>query len=527
MGVTTLEGRHREQRWSWKATIGFGLGVGAASVLTVLRYTAAYLQADGVMQALMSVQHVDLFFWGQDRFFSFVPWLMSPIAHPDLNLAACLTMNAIGFYLLLLTLSFMSAPLVTGSRKPMAVATLFAMAALLANLIIQPSFLYVMSLETQPYSWSYCLALWAFLLWRRGGGWRWVLAVVLVGPAVGLNPSSVLLIAALCLADAIARHRWGRWFLLGLVWVVWEGVWVALSHTFGKKDSPFAPGYGNAYFSFSFAQFTDQWLSSVVTQCAAIRLGPLTIVAVASLVMLAFVPWPRLRVLVGVGSWLLVFCCAFWAVFTANVWVGKSGYHARYFFPLFVTLVMGLAAPTAAAIAGPRIPALAQRKQFTQAVIMRLQSACLVGAIALLAVVLGRGPLTRPSRSEVLVATAAPASFAADENIVFVAGNYWTGVPVTLQLLRQGRHAAFYVGLKSGGDPAAYKAAFTEELSKSSAAPRALCVNADLAECIAYLDAWTAPGWVPSAAQCPLPADSVLLAVATPRCQIVTYAPPR
>ena len=68
MGVTTLEGRHREQRWSWKATIGFGLGVGAASVLTVLRYTAAYLQADGVMQALMSVQHVDLFFWGQDRF---------------------------------------------------------------------------------------------------------------------------------------------------------------------------------------------------------------------------------------------------------------------------------------------------------------------------------------------------------------------------------------------------------------------------------------------------------------------------
>ena len=70
-GVSLDVAPARSPRWApWVMASGFAAGVLGASFLTVWRYTADYLQADGVMQALMSVQHVDPFFWGQDRFFS-------------------------------------------------------------------------------------------------------------------------------------------------------------------------------------------------------------------------------------------------------------------------------------------------------------------------------------------------------------------------------------------------------------------------------------------------------------------------
>jgi len=57
-------------RLAWSALL-FGLLLGPA-LLSVFRYTTAHLQGDGVWQSVMSVQDVDLFYWGQDRFFAVV-----------------------------------------------------------------------------------------------------------------------------------------------------------------------------------------------------------------------------------------------------------------------------------------------------------------------------------------------------------------------------------------------------------------------------------------------------------------------
>ena len=59
----------------------------ALSIMTVLRYTTEFLQADGVQQSTMSIQSVDLFFWGQNRFAAFVSLLARPGADPTARTA--------------------------------------------------------------------------------------------------------------------------------------------------------------------------------------------------------------------------------------------------------------------------------------------------------------------------------------------------------------------------------------------------------------------------------------------------------
>ena len=65
----------------------------------------------------MSIQDVDLFFWGQNRFAAFVSALASPIANPDANLFACLLINAVSFHVFLLLLAYMGTWLVSGTRS--------------------------------------------------------------------------------------------------------------------------------------------------------------------------------------------------------------------------------------------------------------------------------------------------------------------------------------------------------------------------------------------------------------------------
>jgi hypothetical protein len=67
------------------------------SLLTVLRYSADHVNADTILYSIQSVQKVDLYFWGQNRFASAIPLLASPFADPDVNLFVVLLLNALFF----------------------------------------------------------------------------------------------------------------------------------------------------------------------------------------------------------------------------------------------------------------------------------------------------------------------------------------------------------------------------------------------------------------------------------------------
>ena len=98
------------------------------------------------------------------------------------------------------------------------------------------------------------------------------------------------------------------------------------------------------------------------------------------------------------------------------------------------------------------------------------------------------------------------ADYARANGVTFLSGYYWDMWPTLHSALDDGRHAAFVTAFKSGGDPAAYKEAFDDEL-KAGRTPKALCVNETDSFCRTYLDYWTQKGWTATGTTCPVPGN--------------------
>jgi hypothetical protein len=487
-------------RQDWVARLGicalFAVLLVLMSVATIYRYTVENLQADGVMQSVMSVQNVDLFFWGQNRFASVVPFLASPFADPGVNLFVCLLINALCFHGLLLIVAWMGVHLVSGSRGWLPTLILFLVLVAVAHVVIVPGQIHIMALETQPYSMSWLLALGAYLLWKRREWWAFLLAVAMAGVCVGLNPSVVLIAAFLSVIEWLRRRQWIRWVVFGAVWLAWLGIWTLMSSRFGGQPSP-NPSPDPVYFAFGREQFVadiSRSTNSVITAFSPTRTVVLIAVACGATLLIAR---PLRAALLSRLALAILFAVGYFTLFAGNPWVASNAYSVRYFFPVLLTVVVCIAAGITGALLSIRVPAKAGLRQ-----------PLIAGATALACVASMAGPLTPPSQAPVLTEVQATADFARENGIHFVSGSYWVMAPLLHRLLVDGRDAAFMAGFKSGGDPAAYQARFEADLASGSPA-RALCVEDSVENCQLYLDFWTAPGWseVPGEL-CPVPGPS-------------------
>lgn len=491
---------------------GFALLVLVLSVVTVLRYTARLLQADGVQQSVMSIQDVDLFFWGQNRFAAIVSFLASPIADPNLNLWACLLINAVCFHGLLLTLSFMGAGAVTGERRWTSVLAVFLTLVAVTHVVLTPATLHIMALESQPYSMSYLLTLLAYLAWRRSEWWSFAAAVGLVGVAVGLNPAAVLLAAFLAVVEMVRRKQWIRWPAFGVVWIAWFVVWLWLAERLGGTNDGPVPDTEFDYLAFSITQYGAGAGDSAASLFARLRPIPFVVVLAVACVALLVLPAVRRAALFPRLAWTLLFSLGYWAVFTGNPWVALNGYVFRYFYPVLIALVLCLAAPIAGALTTASVPG---RRALPRMAVLGATAAACVVALA--------GPLATPASADVFARVRDTADFAKANDVSFISGYYWTMWPLQWLLLDGGRDAAFVAGYKSGGDADGYRLALERELAEGDGPPRAICVNEQVSWCQTYLDFWTAPGWQEVPGECPSPD---LESPPVRQCRILEFAAP-
>lgn len=492
--------------WRWQALTGYTLLISTFALVTVFRY-GEHLTADGLAQSGMSVQDVDLFFWGQDRLALVVPLLASPVADPESNLLLCLTMNAAAFYGLLLVLARMAASTLASSRRWEETTVIFLLMAATTLATWKPPTTNTYSLETQPYALSWLCAIGAFLLWRRGGRRAVPFASVLVFVAVGLNPSSVLVVAVLALVEVFRTRRLGRWIGLGSAWLLAVIVWMILADRFGGEPGPF-PEPPHDYFGFDLGLASAEMVNSATSVLNAVRplrtAGTLALACAAMLLLRVDVLGRLLRRIAVVALFLL----GYLILFAGNSWVALNGYHFRYFFPLVLALAVGPGMVLAAGLLTVRLP-------------RRVPVA--IAAIASLAA--ATGPLQAPWNVPILTETEQTARFAAQENATFISGSYWSAWPVFHQLLDDGRRAAFLVTYKSGGDPSAYRQALDRKASEGGGPPLALCINYQIAECVRYLDYKTRPGWRETERLCPAPPLKVSTDVPQPSCRVLEFAP--
>lgn len=475
-------------------TLLFVVVLGCLATITVLRYTAPYIQADGVLQSIMSVQDVNLFFWGQNRFASVVPFLASPIADPTLNLLACLLLNAGFFYGLLLVLSWMGLRAVAGRRSWTALLVLWLVVSAAVNVLIAPGTIQIIALETQPYSLSWLLALGAFLLWKRSVWWAYAAAVAMVAVAVGLNQSVIVGAAFLAVVEMVRRRQWLRWPALGAVYVLWFGAWAWMSARWGGIAGPI-PDSAQDYLSFDSLQVSKrsgEAVGSIVGALAPIRFS--VVLVVACLCLLALSP-ARRSALVPRLALITAFSTGYFVLFAGNSWVAANNFAVRYFFPVLMAIILIVSVPIAAVLLDP--PVLRHRGTRPLAI-----GLALVAVAASLA-----GPLVPPSRSQVFQSVQATVDYARENRIDYLAGFYWDVWPTLYGTLQDGRESHFATAFKSGGDPEAYEARLDADLATGQA-PRALCINESDDVCEQYLGYWTKPGWTWTGETCPAPLES-------------------
>lgn len=508
----------------------------SASVLTVLRRTVPFLNADGVQQSVASVQKVTLFFWGQDRFASVVSLVASPIANPTANLWACLLLNALAFHGLLLLIAWLGSGLVgsrSGADQRSASTTLLLFCAMTAtaHLVLAPSTVHQLAIESQPFALSWLAALGSVHLWRRGGWWCRVVSVLLVGLAVGLNQLALAPAAALAVVDAARLVRRNglrgvlrRWVPYAAAWCGWIAVWSVLGSRYGGAEWPFEQ-HSSPYLTFDLVRVWNGSATSLAAIVGAFRPTPtVLLLALGACATAALLPSASVVRLVRAGAVTLVFATAYWLLLTGNAWVEANLFLVRYFFPVvicgIVVQAVGLLLAlhwAVHAVPAARAVAVAEGGTVLAAPVRWVAP----GLAAISVIVLSAGSLQAPTQAVSLTATRATGDFAREHGVRFIAGSFWTVLPTLHRVLEDGRDSAFSLSSKSSGDRAAYRRAF-EEASQDGPV-LALCVGSAIDLCVQYLDFWTSPGWSDRGEDCPAPAPHEVLAAGADSCRVLVH----
>ncbi|RYF21796.1 MAG: hypothetical protein EOO77_05340, partial [Oxalobacteraceae bacterium] len=190
-----LSAAERRRRLLWRTLKGWEVPLWCvAAVMTALIVPLRYAvgqNADGLLQTLMSIQDLTLFYWQQDRFANLLPLLASPVTDPVLNAQLQLALRiCLG----------VAAPLlfcVTGGgrRDILHVGRATLLASALALAAVPQRMLHEWFVEASPYGTSFALGGFALVIFAlapangRGG-------------AIALRSAGLLLTVAAYMVNA-------------------------------------------------------------------------------------------------------------------------------------------------------------------------------------------------------------------------------------------------------------------------------------------------------------------------------------
>ena len=297
-------------------------------VIVAMRFDIGQ-NADGLVQTLMSLNHLTVFFWEQNRFANLVPLLTRGIADPTMNAQAQLAIRIVAGVAAPL---LFTAPLVRDGDI-LRVGRIALLAADLALAFGPQRYLWEWFIEASPYGTSFALggcALLAFDATRRLDGVRATAlrcgGLLLTVAAYMVNMSLVLFTAPLFGLLAITRGsrlaiEFGLASAVGGIVTVIAANSVPVPHTTLRFGESFI---GLTYYLWVFTQKPGYFLGAMFA-LFALSLGIGKALKRSSG-----------DGLLGYGLMLLAtFAFAFVAI-SLNSWVIANDLHPRYMVPLFI-----------------------------------------------------------------------------------------------------------------------------------------------------------------------------------------------
>ena len=127
------------------------------AAMAVNRLAPQYLHADMMLHPLMSLQHTTLFYWGQNRLANLIPFLLSWITDPHLNMWAHLWVFAFSFFAFFAVLAFGGAARLYPGIAWMERWLVFLAMTAVSLVVLVPGAAAILLVEGHPYAPSFLL----------------------------------------------------------------------------------------------------------------------------------------------------------------------------------------------------------------------------------------------------------------------------------------------------------------------------------------------------------------------------------
>jgi hypothetical protein len=309
------------------------LWAAALSLLTSLTLPKQFLTADVLIQSVMSLQKVTLYYWGQNRLINVLPLSVAWITEPKANLTATLWLSSMCLFLLLLALSRFAAAAVNASKLESLSLKTFVLTSTAFLYCFTPHAIFDITIAHFEYALPALLLAIAvnFSVLRTGWSLRpSALCAVAVFLAIGVNPATVLPGVFIAAAAALYRKRIGKAeaFLAGTSLLSYLS-WSLIAGLHG--DSNYAT-FDPALLPTGVGKIIPALVGTVNPVALVLLLGALALGRLASFAFSknaatcadeSFEYYLRHCALVFAIAWLLLF--------SGNHWVEASLFSWRYF----------------------------------------------------------------------------------------------------------------------------------------------------------------------------------------------------
>jgi hypothetical protein len=318
------------------------------SLLTVNKYAPQFLNADVILNSVMSLQNITLYYWGQNRLLNILPLLVSHIRSPLANLFAVMFIAAVIFYSFILIMVIIVNKS-TNNNEEFDTLKLFIAISCLFVFLFKEYAIFDIAIGHVEYSLSALLVAAAlYLMWFcniRQIIYALILTAVLLTIGIGLNPS-ILIVALFTIIIRIfhTRKLQNKDVLLAAILILIFLVWHGIARIFGDYS------YGDVSYGFSKLSDSSSAINTVfVNIISSLNIQFLLII----FMVIAFhrcyqrtenreqrTEFPEYR---HIALAICLFSVSWIFVFSSNTWVRLNAYHWRYFTFVFFSwlLILG------------------------------------------------------------------------------------------------------------------------------------------------------------------------------------------
>lgn len=431
------------------------------SALAANKLAPAYLNSDVILNSIMSLQKVTLFYWGQNRLLNVAPFLFSSITDPGVNLAAHIFFFSCVFFALLYSIAYLIR-FSAGIRPCPKTREVFLLGVVCVVVVLRPFTLFALLIGHIEYSLALLMCILAFLMLSRRERplfQRCVVCAPLLFLALGVNGS--MLVPSLFFAWTLLLT--GKWtfteaFVVSFLALLSFLLWHVLSMHF--PSPPFS------YYDFFFSGLTRN-IGEAVNTIAESFFHTKMLYIFSFFGALLFLEKKHIEEsLWKTTASLLLFCVVWIVIFANNAWVVVNRHHFRYFAPV-VFVLLGLA------IMLIFLNVASIRKSVRFPLILLLFAWCVYDFAA---------PLVPWKEYEIFKRTEELKIETVSDETVFFAGEYWSVWPAVMRELMSDRASFGFSGRGEGNkEGAAFYA--LEELHRRNVVT-VHCVDASEEECL-------------------------------------------